>query len=333
MALDPRLGAMLPPHRSSQHFMPGPTSGAGGSPLSPVAGLEPLQGRSAASSPAAARSRGGFGVSPSIEQLSDNGGMGFQPPAAATPPAAGGDPPVWKLRLTRSASAGGEPATPVAATLRERHRPRPPRVLVSPVHPTAGLVHSGHNGSPSGDEDLHTLLPGAAAEAAARGEPLSPAELFDEVIRRDKTFGDLLSEIKAAYESFLLDRGAPLPLNPLPPPPPAPMPKPAVAAALVALSTGGGPLSAAELAVDAVRRPWIGLGTDGGGGRGRKQVLALERENEALRCLVQRLQGEANGQEGHGGAPEPGTTEPSVEQPAPSPAPQAQPAVPPGGGA
>jgi len=115
---------------------------------------------------------------------------------------------------------------------------------------------------------------GAGGGAVASRAPVAAGEagIFEEIIRTDQFFGPILQEIKASYKAILLDK------------------KPAL----------DGKASAAEIAVDAVRRPWTG-GTeigDGGeeteraGSRGRQpadKVQRLEEENAALRELVRRF--------------------------------------------
>lgn len=157
------------------------------------------------------------------------------------------------------------------------------------------------------------LLPAATRQAGLRDEPLSPSELFDAVIRRDKTFGDLLFEIKAAYESFLLDHDVPLPVNPLPVPEVKQQPRKSRISLVAAMSLSDlfslndndeDDFKPSEMAVDAARRPWIDL-QEGSPSQERqvKKAHQLERENEALRLLVERLQAEVDehgGEEGGG---------------------------------
>ncbi|CAE7940456.1 unnamed protein product [Symbiodinium sp. KB8] len=114
---------------------------------------------------------------------------------------------------------------------------------------------------------------GAGGGAVASREPVTTGEagIFEEIMRTDQFFGPILQEIKASYKAILLDKKPALDLK----------------------------ASAAEIAVDAVRRPWTG-GTeigDGGeeteraGNRGRQpdKVQRLEQENAALRELVRRF--------------------------------------------
>lgn len=119
-----------------------------------------------------------------------------------------------------------------------------------------------------------------------RGKELGAAALFDEVIRCDRTYGPILAEIKAAYEMFLGDRGASVPEDPI---------------AVVGFATGGSTASDArpsakrsserhnaELAVDAARRQWTDPEDMTSRGDYAKES-ELERENAAVRALVQRL--------------------------------------------
>mmetsp|Transcript_30848 Transcript_30848/g.69384 ORF Transcript_30848/g.69384 Transcript_30848/m.69384 type:complete len:231 (+) Transcript_30848:1-693(+) len=98
---------------------------------------------------------------------------------------------------------------------------------------------------------------------AREGEP----GIFEEIIRTDEFFGPILQEIKANYEAAARGEEAP---------------------SLEA--------SAAEMAVDAIRRPWIeeaaGDETERAGTRGHHasdKVHQLEKENAALRQLVRRF--------------------------------------------
>jgi len=119
---------------------------------------------------------------------------------------------------------------------------------------------------------------------------LSAEELFNEVIRRDRTFGALLYEIKAAYDVFLRSHGASVPEDPIavvgpgasnvrnlsPSPPPTP--------------PGGVRSDHAQLAVDAARRRWDKEIEDLTARRDdAKECAELDRENAALRKLVKRL--------------------------------------------
>lgn len=121
---------------------------------------------------------------------------------------------------------------------------------------------------------------------------LSANILFDEVIRRDQNFGPLLQEIKLAYEAFLDDRGMP--------PPTAPIDIESSASAAEAAKKDesvAGEENAAEIALDAVRRPWMETSVDGGPIRGRApaKVRKLQKENAALRELVRRFRAELSG--------------------------------------
>jgi len=133
---------------------------------------------------------------------------------------------------------------------------------------------------------LRQPLPGCS------GTELGAAALFDEVIRCDRTYGPILAEIKAAYDTFLGDRGASVPEDPI---------------AVVGFVTGDSTASdarpgapkrsseqlstsgAAELAVDAARRRWTEPEDMTSRGDFAKES-ELERENAAVRALVERLQ-------------------------------------------
>mmetsp|Transcript_34866 Transcript_34866/g.63491 ORF Transcript_34866/g.63491 Transcript_34866/m.63491 type:complete len:579 (-) Transcript_34866:39-1775(-) len=144
-----------------------------------------------------------------------------------------------------------------------------------------------------------------AGRSASPARNLSASFLFDEIIRRDRTYGQLLLEIKAGYETFMADRGVNCPPNTL-----INLEEvseshvvPEVTARSTEAQTETG---AAEVAVEAVRRPWIeeaeGSATDRAGGnstsrrRAPAKVRKLEKENAALRELVRRFRGELNGE-------------------------------------
>ncbi|CAE8618500.1 unnamed protein product, partial [Polarella glacialis] len=147
----------------------------------------------------------------------------------------------------------------------------------------------------------------ADVTAAPDGRPgfgpnLSASLLFEECIRRDRAYGQLLREIKAAYDGFLRDRGVTSPPTAL-----ISMPS-TVAPVEDTARSAGEALGAAEMAVEAARRPWIedidGSTTERRDGkevisssrrRAPAKVKKLEKENEALRELVRRFRTELCG--------------------------------------
>lgn len=125
---------------------------------------------------------------------------------------------------------------------------------------------------------------------------LRAGDLFDQVIRRDRTYGALLQEIKDAYEVYLGERDLPLPTALIP------TSWATVDAcdnsASLDIHRGGVHAIASpeadssglfESAVDAARRPWLEAEDDTQRGEFVK-VREMEQENEALRALVQHLQ-------------------------------------------
>jgi len=123
---------------------------------------------------------------------------------------------------------------------------------------------------------------------------LSAEELFEQVIRRDNTFGSLLQEIKVAYESFLGEHGVAIPSDPIA----IAGPSTSVAARTQPQPDAVPPTppdvrsNHAELAVDAARRRlWKEMQEDMTARNGDEveECDALERENAALRKLVKRL--------------------------------------------
>lgn len=111
------------------------------------------------------------------------------------------------------------------------------------------------------------------------GTPLSAPALFDEVIRRDRTYGPILAEIKVAYETFLEDQGASVPQDPIAVVGAAGEGSAASGARPSCLRRPAEHSAATELAVDAARRRWL-----------EPEECELERENAAVRALVERLQ-------------------------------------------
>lgn len=121
--------------------------------------------------------------------------------------------------------------------------------------------------------------------------------VFEEVISKDRVYGGLLREVKAAYDRFLRNRGAVSPPAALLSFPPA--------SAWTKDPQGDETLEdMAELAVQAARRPWIAENsfieengpTPRQGQGGRQDLLqaveALEQENAALKALVRRYRQE-----------------------------------------
>mmetsp|Transcript_73607 Transcript_73607/g.204579 ORF Transcript_73607/g.204579 Transcript_73607/m.204579 type:complete len:420 (-) Transcript_73607:88-1347(-) len=103
---------------------------------------------------------------------------------------------------------------------------------------------------------------------------LSASELFYEISRSEQTFGQILGEVKIAYEKFLRDRGASVPTG------------------CIAAKWGVSAPSAAELVVDVARKSWP-LGQDQTTARcGARRCQELELENTALKALVRRLRAE-----------------------------------------
>lgn len=127
---------------------------------------------------------------------------------------------------------------------------------------------------------------------------LNAEQLFEEVIIRDHTFGSLLQEIKAAYDSFLSDHGVSIPEDAVG------IVGPGAGASSAARSSAPirppvtppeirarPPSEHSEHAIDRARRRWmIELEEDLTVRRDdSKESSELERENAALRRLVKRL--------------------------------------------
>lgn len=137
------------------------------------------------------------------------------------------------------------------------------------------------------------VVPAAVADISAslqRGVGIST--LFEELIDQDTIFGAVLRDIRCGYEDFLAHHGVDIPR--------ALEQASAAQAKFTAAMTadmvpeasigceGVEDTDAAEVAVDAARRPWH----EPQGATARcaaAKALALERENAALRALVQRV--------------------------------------------
>lgn len=172
--------------------------------------------------------------------------------------------------------------------------PRPPPRVVLPYRvpaerPRSGVARAvprlpaeGHHASPS---QADVASNDGCSGTAGAVEAIDAAQLFEEVIRRDRTFGPLLQDIKVAYDVFLQERGgsAPAAIN-----------LAALQEELTAESPANGvrsvpSISSAELVLDAARRSAL----DDESRNHMQRVLSLEQENRALRAHVKRLRVEA----------------------------------------
>eukprot|EP00448_Togula_jolla_P038970 CAMPEP_0170643190 /NCGR_PEP_ID=MMETSP0224-20130122/41746_1 /TAXON_ID=285029 /ORGANISM="Togula jolla, Strain CCCM 725" /LENGTH=412 /DNA_ID=CAMNT_0010973987 /DNA_START=27 /DNA_END=1266 /DNA_ORIENTATION=+ len=226
-----------------------------------------------------------------------------------------------KVRLgARSASAGAlRPArvVPRVAVARSASDGRAAFAALFAEPPRAVARSKPRSPSPrqsqeESTEEVHEAECTPLSEQSPSG--LGASTLFEEVIRRDRIYGAVLREAKDAYDAFLRHHGTAVPS--------APIASKALVSAAAAVSQGhqratelpqqspqrprsaaqggaaarlqpGRPerLSYVELAVDAARRPWTAGGEEVLRGD-QVKVQELERENAALRLLVQRLRQE-----------------------------------------
>jgi hypothetical protein len=216
----------------------------------------------------------------------------------------------------RAASAGALLARADGLPAPSQQRSFPLKYKLPPERPSSGgavsLVKKSSVARPKPNLDTQSSpspSPSASASAPASAstssKSLGAGALFEEAIRRDSTYGELLREIKEAYESFLGAQGLTVPEDPV-----GVLQADFEDAAVLTIATGesaaasqkrsgqsssrgkGGD-SMGELLVDAARQRCFedveGEDQEADEEEDITRVLAFERENAALRKLIGRL--------------------------------------------